>query len=80
VSDLGTREGAHPVRTTALLYTLVVLVAVLPLVALDRWWLILAAPLTLIAALGIWVLPVLLSGDNPGSTSMRVFRVPRPGR
>lgn len=58
MSDLGMRERAHPVRTTAVLYTLVVLVAVLPPVFLsDKWWLILAVPVTLISAFGIWVLP-----------------------
>lgn len=79
VSDLGTREGTHPVRTTALLYTLVVLVAVWLPVLSDRRWLFLAVPLTLISVFGIWVLPELLTGD-PGSTSTRVFGVPRPGR
>jgi Domain of unknown function (DUF1707) len=80
VSDLGTREGAHPVRTAALLYTLVVLVAVWLPVLSDRRWLFLAVPLTIISAFGIWVLPELLTGDSPRSTSTRVFRVPRPGR
>ena len=79
MSDLGTREGAHPVRTAALLYTLVVLVAVWLPVLSDRRWLFLAVPMTLISVLGIWVLPELLSGD-PGSTSTRVFGVPRLGR
>ncbi len=80
MSDLGTREGTHPVRSTALLYTLVVLVAVLLSVFLPhKVWLILAVLLILISAFGIWVLPELLTGDNTKSRSSRSF-VPRPDR
>ena len=80
MSDLGTREGTHPVRTTAFLYTLVVLMAVLLSVFLPhKLWLILAVLLILISAFGIWVLPELLTGDNPRSRSTREF-VPRPSR
>jgi hypothetical protein len=59
-SDLGKPERASPVRTTALLYTMVVLVALLPVFLSDRWWLILAVPVIVIAAFGVWLLPDLL--------------------
>jgi hypothetical protein len=77
-SDLGVPDRAGPVRTTALLYTLLVLVALLPAFLSHRWWLILAVPLIIIAALGIWALPHLLM--SAGSTQVARQNVARQTR
>jgi hypothetical protein len=71
-------DRAGPVRTTALLYTLLVLVALLPAFLSHRWWLILAVPLIIIAALGIWALPHLLM--SAGSTQVARQNVARQTR
>jgi hypothetical protein len=67
--DLGKPDRTSPVRITAVLYFLVVLVALLPVTMADRWWLFLAVPVILISALGIFVLPeFLISAASTVST------------
>ena len=56
-SDLGTYEGAHPVRTMAVALFLVVIGAAWEPVALSgTWWLVLAVPVTFIAVGFMWAL------------------------
>jgi hypothetical protein len=75
-SDLGAPDRASPVRTTALLYTVLVLVALLPVFLAHRWWwLILAVPLLVISAFGIWALPnLLMSAASANVVPQAVFR------
>jgi Domain of unknown function (DUF1707) len=55
ISDLGTYEEPHSVRTMAVALILVIVGAAWEPVALSgRWWLVLAVPVTLIASLCLW--------------------------
>lgn len=57
-SDLGAHEGANPVRLTAAVCILVCTVAAWEPVWLSgRTWLLLALPVTLIAACVSWLVP-----------------------
>jgi hypothetical protein len=54
-SDLGTYEGPPAVRTMAVALILVIVGAAWEPFALSgRWWLALAVPVTLIAAVALW--------------------------
>ncbi len=56
-SDLGTYDGPHPARAMGVALILVIIGAAWEPVALSgKWWLVLAVPVTVIAAAFTWVL------------------------